>query len=113
MKKSDKKIEQQIVNALTEVCETSLKQLSGFEWLTHTVNYKSFPNSLRVYCVFDTTNKLTEFRKSEHKAKLTKLIQTSLFSVGVDLNKPLQQIRFDSEEKCSEEHKGNWSKRLS
>ena len=35
MRKSDKKIENQLRLTLTDVCETALKRFNGFEWLTH------------------------------------------------------------------------------
>jgi len=54
MKKTDKKMDNHIRRVLTDVCETSLTDISGFAWLTHTVNYAQFPQSLKVICVFDT-----------------------------------------------------------
>ena len=54
MKKTDKKMDNHIRRVLTDVCETSLKDINGFAWLTHTVNYAQFPQSLKVICVFDT-----------------------------------------------------------
>ncbi len=54
MRKSDKKIENQIREVLTDVCEDTLKSYEGFLWVTHTVNYSSFPQSLKIICVFET-----------------------------------------------------------
>ena len=45
MRKSDKKIENQIRDVLTDVCEDTLKGYDGFLWVTHTVNFSSFPQS--------------------------------------------------------------------
>ena len=54
MRKSDKKRERHIINGLTRVCENAKIDVDGFEWLTHPVAYADFPNSLMVYCIFDT-----------------------------------------------------------
>ena len=56
-------IERQLVAALTDACETAKAEIPGFEWLTHTVNYADFPQSLRITWVFDTrANKTTRWR---------------------------------------------------
>lgn len=112
MKKSDKKTEQQIVDALTQACESSLKQFKGFQWLTHTVNYKNLSHSLRIYCVFDTKDQLKLFLTSNDKLAMTKLIQQALFSINVNMANAQQQLRFDCEEDCQSENNGNWAKRL-
>jgi hypothetical protein len=52
MRKTDKKLENTIRAALTEVCEYALNHTPGFLWLTHTVDYQHFPSSLEVRCVF-------------------------------------------------------------
>lgn len=52
MRKSDKQLERRIVHALTQVCEAAKADYSGFIWLTHTVNYQRFPQSLKVTLVF-------------------------------------------------------------
>lgn len=48
MRKTDKKIENNIRISLTKVCEQALKEVDGFLWLTHTVNYSKFPESLQI-----------------------------------------------------------------
>ena len=60
MRKSDKKLDNQLRLVLTDVCETALKEVEGFQWLTHVVNYSNFPQSLRVVCVFDTNENFDE-----------------------------------------------------
>lgn len=52
MRKTDRKLEQQIIRQLTLVCETAKAEYPGFIWLTHTVNYQQFPQSLKVTLVF-------------------------------------------------------------
>lgn len=66
MRKTDKKLERDIIRALTDVCEAAKTTHSGFEWLTHTVDYTKFPESLRVTLVFNGTVRekamIAEFR---------------------------------------------------
>lgn len=54
MRKTDKKIDQQIIRALTAVCEKAKDNVKGFEWLTHEVDYQRFPESLQVTLAFAT-----------------------------------------------------------
>lgn len=53
MKKSDKQLEGRIILQLTQVCEAAKADYSGFIWLTHTVNYQRFPQSLKMTLVFN------------------------------------------------------------
>ena len=39
MRKTDKKIDNNLRIVLTEVCEIALKEVTGFQWLTHLVDY--------------------------------------------------------------------------
>ncbi|MEX1221785.1 MAG: hypothetical protein WEA82_06695 [Idiomarina sp.] len=52
MHKDHKKIDREIIRALTGVCEHAKIEVDGFKWLTHEVNYQRFPQSLRVLLVF-------------------------------------------------------------
>ncbi|WP_305811974.1 hypothetical protein [Photobacterium leiognathi] len=40
MRKMDKKRDNTIVAALTQVCHTAQEEDNGFQWLTHTVNFR-------------------------------------------------------------------------
>lgn len=60
MKRNEKRIENSIVKALNDVCETLKKESEGFAWLTHFVNYANFPQSLKLVFVFDTNQSLVE-----------------------------------------------------
>ena len=53
MRKSDKKIDNQIIKVLTDVCQSALEDIDGFVWLTHSVNFDKFPQSLKITCVFN------------------------------------------------------------
>jgi hypothetical protein len=112
MKKTDKTLENTIVKALTEVCEQSLKEVNGFQWLTHLVNYKDFPRSLTVICIFDTKDQVSRLLKSQQYEALVKLIVETLKGSGIQLPNSHKQIKLDSEEACLGEHAGNWKRRL-
>ncbi|MFC3022816.1 hypothetical protein ACFODT_03085 [Vibrio zhugei] len=109
MKKSDKKMDNALRLALTEVCEQAKENHTGFEWLTHQVNYADFPRSLAIICVFDTRHHVEQ----ADKASIITQIKHALRPLNVSLNNADKQIRFDSEESCALEHQGRWNKRLS
>ncbi|SJL83446.1 hypothetical protein [Vibrio palustris] len=109
MKKSDKKMDNALRVALTEVCEHAKESHTGFEWLTHQVNYADFPRSLTITCVFDTHHHMEQ----ADKASIITSLKQALQPLNVSLNNTDKQIRFDSEESCTLEHQGRWNKRLS
>jgi hypothetical protein len=113
MRKSDKKIDNQIIKALTEVCQSALEDIDGFQWLTHTVNFEKMPQSLRIVCVFDSNKNLVNCLKSDNSSRLKSLIANSLADIGIELSNTKNQIELDSEENCTLHCGGNWSKRLS
>ncbi|ASG64815.1 hypothetical protein CEW91_00975 [Idiomarina piscisalsi] len=53
MRKSDKKLEREIIRELTRVCEAAKFDHEGFIWLTHEVDYQRFPQSLKITLVFN------------------------------------------------------------
>lgn len=111
MRKTDRKLENNIRIALTSVCEEALKQIHGFQWLTHFVNYEKFPSSLKVICIFDSNENLTVFNASEDKIVLIHLIQTQLKKIDIIFKHPQKQLHFDTEENCLKENNGDWAKR--
>lgn len=112
MRKTDKKIDNQICNVLTDVCESALEEYSGFQWLTHLVNYSNFPKSLKVVCVFDTNDNLASFLASKESQGLSTLIQSKLLSVDARIKDLASRIHYDTEENCEQNHAGNWANRL-
>ncbi|MBU2887348.1 hypothetical protein KO507_16400 [Gilvimarinus agarilyticus] len=108
MKKTDKKLDNQLCRELTKVCELAKDCYAGFEWLTHWVNYQDFPASLVVLCVYDTDAQLA----SADRTGVRRLVATGLHSMGVELADLSRQVRFDSEESCAREDNGRWQKRL-
>ncbi len=108
MTKTDKKTDNAICQVLTDACETALKKHRGFEWVTHVVNYKRFPQSLLVICIFDTADSLA---KADCQA-LRDIIRQHLLSINIRLPQPQRQITFDTEEACQADNNGSWARRL-
>lgn len=113
MRKSDKKTDNQLRLVLTQVCEVALKDIQGFQWLTHTANYNNFPQSLKVVCVFDSNESLDSYRQSQYNYKLVSLIKSELEGMQIRLKNIEKHITYDSEENCERQHNGNWAARLS
>lgn len=111
MRKTDKKIERALVEALTEVCEAALDRVPGFVWITHFVNYSNFPDSLVIVNVFESDEQLRLARENTEDRWLSTLIQRKLTRVDVSVRKTREQIRFDTEEACERDNKGNWQER--
>ncbi len=95
MRKSDKKIESLIRDVLTEVCEDSLKDYDGFLWVTHTVKYTSFPQSLKIICVFETKQDKANFLMGEGQQHVSTPIQNAFSTVGVQLKNVSKQISYE------------------
>jgi len=112
MRKSDKKMDNQLRLVLTDVCEAALKEIDGFQWLTHLVNYSRFPQSLKVVCVFDTNENLNTFMSNSGENALASLIQRKLSEVDVNIKAVSAHITYDTEENCELEHQGKWAERL-
>lgn len=112
MTKTDKKKDKQIREILTVVCEIALESYPGFKWLTHRVNYKRFPDSLSIICVFATREQVSALRVHNHDKILCELIKEKLLSDNVIVKDIFQHVSFDSEESCWAENNGRWSERL-
>jgi len=112
MRKSDKKLDNEIRKELTAICESQLKSYEGFEWLTHTANYNNFPASLRVICVFNNNEQLKAFLTSDKKAQASSSISKALSGLGIKLPAAEKLVQFDSEENCERENRGNWQAHL-
>ena len=105
-------IERQLVAALTEACETARAELPGFEWLTHTVNYAAFPQSLRITWVFDTRASKDHALASGVDQRMRALTATALQDADVPAVPLDRCVHFDSEEECHVQHGGDWGVRL-
>lgn len=112
MKKTDKKIENCLREALTEVCEVALDEVAGFKWITHFANYKYFPDSLLVVCVFETNNDLSNANDANKDVFLRSLIKEKFSMVGINIKDMCQHVNFDTEEACENENEGKWHERF-
>ncbi|CAM2845527.1 Fis family transcriptional regulator [Vibrio mytili] len=99
MRKSDKKVENLIRSVLTEVCEDTLKGYDGFLWVTHTVKFSSFPQSLEIVCVFETNQYKENFLVGEGHQHVATAIQKAFNKVGVQIKNVGKQIRYDIQRK--------------
>lgn len=112
MTKTEKKIDNNLCKVLTNVCEDVKDDLQGFQWLTHTVNYANFPASLKIICVFSTNADIAQLTTSKQDLRLQGLLSQALNAVDVKLKNISKQVKFDSEENCTRDNAGNWTKRL-
>ena len=112
MRKTDKKIENQLRITLMGACEIASRQIIGFQWLTHLVDYSNFPRSLNVICVLDTNENLDRFMTENRNNKLNDLIQEKLFEIGICINNIANHISYDTEENCIINDNGKWTDRL-
>ncbi|NOR69579.1 MAG: hypothetical protein GQ532_07770 [Methylomarinum sp.] len=112
MKKTDKKIDNQICQALTKVCETAKDEVKGFQWLTHFVNYKQFPSSLSVICIFDTNAELEQAQQQSKDQLIVSLIKSELEQININLKEISRHVSFDTEEACALVNNGQWQERF-
>jgi hypothetical protein len=112
MKKTVKKLDNNVVKGLTAVCETFKAKQAGFEWITHTADYSNFPASLVITCVFDTNEALRKAKESKLDIDIRIQVQQQLLKMGVLLKDAKRHVCFDTEEACFIENNGDWSGRL-
>jgi hypothetical protein len=112
MKKTVKKLDNNVVKALTIVCEHAKQDIVGFEWLTHSANYANFPGSLVITCVLNQSDSLNIMLVSEQDKELRKQIQKQLLKAGILLKDARHHVFFDTEQACLLEHNGDWERRL-
>jgi hypothetical protein len=113
MNKTVKKLDNNVVKALTIVCEMAKQDIVGFEWLTHSANYSNFPGSLVITCVLDNQQSLDSMLANQHDELIRKLIQKQLFRAGVLLKDARSHVFFDTEQACMSQNGGDWKRRLS
>lgn len=98
MRKTDKKVDNNLRQVLIEVCEIALEEFNGFQWLTHLVSYSNFPKSLNIICVFDTNENFQHFLDAGERAVLTALIEKKLSEGRIKINNIFDHVSFDTEE---------------
>lgn len=113
MKKTIKKLDDNVIKALTQACETFKQWNCGFDWLTHTARYNAFPGSLMITCVFELDAEVAQAEDTDTARKMRQVIQANLLKVGVKVKDIRRHVRLDSEESCLRDDDGNWQQRLS
>ncbi|MEE9339824.1 MAG: hypothetical protein V3U87_17265 [Methylococcaceae bacterium] len=96
MKKTDKKREKSIVQGLTRVCEIAKNEVSGFEWLTHTIDYDDFPNSLMVHCIFTSDESIRQVIDLGQDEAIFKLIYDELVLIDINFKDISHRVTFDT-----------------
>lgn len=112
MRKTDKKLDNQIRETLTELCDELLDLNMGFEWLTHLVDYDRLPQSLKIICVFQSEEAQTNFANSTHYSDLKHSLQARLKKLNITLKDINKHVFLDNEEACERSHQGKWADRL-
>jgi hypothetical protein len=100
-----------LTRALTRVCDAALKEVPGFQWITHFVDYRNFPDSLVIVSVFATDEQLRAVCDAQADKRLSAQIQAELNALEVPIRVKGRQIRFDTEEACQRDNNGNWQQR--
>ena len=94
MRKTDKKIENKLRAALTEVCDIALENVDGYQWITHTVNYDAFPASLLITCAFESQQAIEGLKQSQQDSFLQSIIIEKLGTASITLKNPNKQIKY-------------------
>jgi len=94
MRKTDKKIDNNICRVLTDVCDFALENVEGYQWITHTVNYNAFPSSLLITCAFATKEDVNRLEEDNERLLLIKLICDKLNEIEIKINNVNKQIKF-------------------
>ncbi|GIU07705.1 MULTISPECIES: Fis family transcriptional regulator [unclassified Shewanella] len=96
MRKTDKKIDNIIRLALTEVCETLKEKVEGFIWLTHSVNFSQGLNSLVVTFMFESQALLDKAYLEQQTNQMITLAQARLKMDNISVANPKKQYRFEA-----------------
>ena len=96
MKKTDKKREKFIVQGLIRVCEITKNEIDSFEWLTHTIDYDYFPNSLMVHCIFTSDVSIKQVIDSGQDETIFKLICDELVLIDINFKDISNHVTFDT-----------------
>ncbi len=111
-KRDQARIERQLSRCLTDACEAAKAQIVGFSWLTHVVDYDRFPESLQITWIFTMEAQKTDALAQGQDALMRTLTRAALDQAGIDMEKLIAPVRFDSEEACKRSDGGDWQRRL-
>ncbi|MCS3511261.1 hypothetical protein [Pseudomonas grimontii] len=106
------RLERRLIATLIDACETAKTEIPGFDWLTHTVDYTTFPQSLRVIWVFDSRASKEHALSTGADQRMRELTAAALHDADVHGASMERCVHFDSEEECRLRHDGDWRLRL-
>lgn len=81
--------------------------------MTHSVNFSSFPQSLKIVCIFDTNQDRTNFLSGEGQQSVSGAIQQAFNQVGIQLKSIDKHISYDTQENCDRDHQGSGTRGFS
>ena len=97
MKKTHKKIDNQLRQALTSACEEIKDTFEKFSWLTHEVNFDNYPQSLQVHCYFVNYDSMLECTEQRLDNDIGNIIKSHLEKIKIVNFSPSKQVYFDIE----------------
>ena len=112
MNKTTKKLDNNVVKALTLACEEVKQWQIGFEWLTHTARYNHFPGSLMITCVFANDEQVERTVADGLDKQMRQLLQGKLLKAGIKVKDIRRHVRLDSEQSCERQDHGDWQVRI-
>ncbi|WP_290652649.1 hypothetical protein [Aquisalimonas sp.] len=107
-----KRLEERLSAMLGKACEAAREELSGFQWVTHVLDYDDPQRSIQVVWVFDSNDHLANALRQGHDAYLTHLTSEAFEAAGLQVTDVQRHVSFDSEEECTRVHAGDWRVRL-
>ena len=111
LKRNEKKIENSIIKAMNDVCETLKLKYNGFVWLTHFVNYSNFPQSLKIVFVFDNSQSLEKAKNKALFKTIFLLTESHLKRESVSVKNIDKAVFFDTEENGANFNDANWCRK--
>lgn len=84
MKKTHKKIENNLHKRLTIACENIKDLTPSLSWLTHNVNYDNFPQSLSINCYIINKESINLIENSNLDLMIKQIIKNQLKLIGID-----------------------------
>ena len=94
MKKTHKKIENNLTKALTKACEGIKDEVEGLNWLTHTVNYDAVERTLMISCYFESADVISHILASKQGSEIRAVIKNSLASINITSFNETKQITY-------------------
>ncbi|SDW48470.1 hypothetical protein SAMN05444064_10414 [Pseudomonas syringae] len=104
--------ERRLISALTQACETAKSELPGFCWLTHEVDYATFPASLQVVWVFDSLANKHAALACAMDERMIELTREAFDEAQVSVANVSAHVHVDAEEECLRENGGDWQQRI-